>query len=60
MPRIKETDGCIKCGNTTREMLGFITIDKNGNKIMKKICLPRLVKEAEKQHLEGERRKDNV
>lgn len=54
MKRIKETDGCIKCGNTTKENLGFIGIDENGNKIMMKICLICLVKEAEKQLLKGE------
>ena len=51
MRKIRETDGCIKCGDANRGAIGFTALDKDGKKIIVKICFSCLAKQAEEEML---------
>lgn len=48
MAKIKESDGCVKCGRTDECCIGVIVKDKQGKKMIAKICLYCLAKQADK------------
>lgn len=53
MPKIKQREGCIKCGRTDRWMLGRVAKDKRGEKLIVGVCFECMAKEAEDKVLKG-------
>ena len=53
MPKIKQREGCIKCGRTDRWMLGRVAKDKQGKKIIVGMCFECMANQAENNMLNG-------
>lgn len=53
MPKIKQHEGCIKCGRMDRWMLGRVAKDEQSKKIIVGMCFECMANQAENNILKG-------